>query len=582
MSSDPRADAASDEIVLDIQGVSKIYRLYRRPQDRLKEGLLRRFGWEYGHDFHALHDVSFQLRRGDSLGILGQNGAGKSTLLQIIAGTLTPTAGRVEARGRVTALLELGSGFNPDFTGRENVRLNATILGFTPAEIEARFDDIAAFADIGEFLDQPIKVYSSGMLVRLAFAVQASLDPDILIVDEALAVGDVHFQHRCMRRIKTLVDGGTLLLYVSHATETVKRFCRRGLWLDGGRVRYFGEAGAAVEHYLAFMRMREVADWEAASLPTSAPAAVEDADARGESGLAQERLPEVVGAIDLADERLLQRGRWESIVAPGPDLGRCAVSREALAGFRCTAEEVVLRFARGPASTDAVVTIDGRPYHVPLAHAESSLHTARFELARGRHVILIAPAAPASGARTDGALAWLGGAVSLSSPLTFQRDDSLARYVGEVDRYGTGKARITAVELLDWTTLQPVTEARLGQRVRLRLHAERLRPAGPRVEFSFIVRDRNRIDLFGTTTIDQAVRLSPEGARFVVEFAFDIALGPGSYSILVSFVECSEDLRHRVPMDQIDMAKVFTVAFDDRRPVWYVFDAPVTTTAQVE
>jgi len=171
----------------------------------------------------------------------------------------------------------------------------------------------------------------------------------------------------------------------------------------------------------------------------------------------------------------------------------------------------------------------------------------------------------------------------VSPRLQFCVDPSLAsRGGGEVERYGNGKARLTAVELLDWSTLAAVTELRFGQRVRLRLHAERLQSAGPRVEFSYIVRDRNRIDLFGTTTIDQRVQLDPTATKFVVEFAFDVRLGPGSYSILAAFVEGSDDLRHLVPMDQIDLAKVFTVTFDPARPVWYVFDEPVVTAAHAE
>src|SRR5690349_15140700 len=251
------ADIDAD-VALRVRDVSKMYRIYDNPQDRLKRMLFRRRRDSYGHEFWALRDVSFEVKKGQAIGVLGRNGSGKSTLMQIIAGTLAPTAGDVWVNGRVSALLELGSGFNPEFTGRENVFLNGAILGIEHAEMERRFDDIAAFADIGQFIDQPVKTYSSGMIVRLAFAVAASIDPEILIVDEALSVGDVYFQHRCMRRIKQLVDAGTTLLFVSHATDTVKRFCQRGLWLDSGVTRYFGEAGVAAERYLAFMRMREV------------------------------------------------------------------------------------------------------------------------------------------------------------------------------------------------------------------------------------------------------------------------------------------------------------------------------------
>ena len=236
----------SSDIAIRVSALGKCYQIYGRPQDRLKQSLWlgrRRFYRE----FWALRDATFDVRRGEAVGIIGRNGSGKSTLLQIVAGTVAPSTGDVEVNGRVAALLELGSGFNPEFSGRENVFLNGAILGMPPGEIAARFDEIASFADIGEFIEQPVKIYSSGMLVRLAFAVQAFLKPDVLIVDEALAVGDLAYQHKCMRRIRQLLDGGTTLLLVSHGLDMVKRFCDRGLWLDEGRLRYSGDAGVAVE-----------------------------------------------------------------------------------------------------------------------------------------------------------------------------------------------------------------------------------------------------------------------------------------------------------------------------------------------
>jgi len=213
-STSPAETVRRSDLAIAVHDVGKRYMLYDRPHERLKEQILWRFGRRFGREFWALHDVTFEVGHGEAVGIVGRNGSGKSTLLHIIAGTLRPTAGTVDVSGRVAALLELGSGFNPEFTGRENVFLNGAILGLSRNEVLARFDDIAAFADIGEFLDQPVKVYSSGMMLRLAFAVQAHVDANVLIVDEALAVGDVYFQHRCMRRIKQLVDRGTTLLFV--------------------------------------------------------------------------------------------------------------------------------------------------------------------------------------------------------------------------------------------------------------------------------------------------------------------------------------------------------------------------------
>ncbi len=244
-----RGIAGKSDVAVSTTNLGKVYRIYDQPQDRLKLMLFARFGKTYGREFWALRDVSFEVRRGESLGIIGRNGSGKSTLLQLIAGTLAPSEGSVEVNGRVAALLELGSGFNPEFTGRENVFLNGAILGLSRAQMEERFDDIAAFADIGGFIDQPVKTYSSGMVVRLAFSVQVAIKPDVLIVDEALAVGDIFFQAKCFRLLKKKLDSGMTLLFVSHALETVKHFCKYGLVLKEGKPLYFGSSTAAVSRF---------------------------------------------------------------------------------------------------------------------------------------------------------------------------------------------------------------------------------------------------------------------------------------------------------------------------------------------
>lgn len=233
---------SSDNVVINVAGLSKCYNIYDKPLDRLKQSIVPRLynvigkpSPAYYREFWALHDISFSVKKGEAVGVIGRNGSGKSTLLQLICGTLTPTGGQVETRGRITALLELGSGFNPEFTGRENIFLNGAILGLSQEEIEARFDDIAAFADIGDFLDQPVKFYSSGMTVRLAFAVQAMVDPDILVVDEALAVGDERFQRKCFRRLEELRKNGTSILFVSHAGQQIVELCDRALLLEQGK-----------------------------------------------------------------------------------------------------------------------------------------------------------------------------------------------------------------------------------------------------------------------------------------------------------------------------------------------------------
>lgn len=223
----------SSEIAIKVESLSKCYHIYDRPRDRLLQ-MLARGRKQYYREFWALKDVSFEIRKGETVGVIGRNGSGKSTLLQMICGTLNPTSGSIQTNGRIAALLELGSGFNPEFTGRENVYLNAAVLGLSREEINTRFDDIAAFADIGEFMEQPVKTYSSGMMVRLAFAVQAMVDPDILIVDEALAVGDEKFQRKCFARLEVLKSRGTSIIFVSHSTQQIIELCERAMLLERG------------------------------------------------------------------------------------------------------------------------------------------------------------------------------------------------------------------------------------------------------------------------------------------------------------------------------------------------------------
>jgi lipopolysaccharide transport system ATP-binding protein len=237
------------DLVVVADGVGKCYQMYSRPQHRLWQTLTGWRGKIYYEEFWALRGVSFRVRRGEAVGILGRNGSGKSTLLQILAGTVPPSEGQASTTGRVSALLELGSGFNPEFTGRENVHLNGTILGLSTQEVAERFDEIAAFADIGPFIEQPIKTYSSGMVVRLAFAVQALLDPDVLIVDEALAVGDEAFQRKCFAFLERFQARGGTILFVTHSTQTVVKLCNRALLLDGGRLLAHGPSKLVVDIY---------------------------------------------------------------------------------------------------------------------------------------------------------------------------------------------------------------------------------------------------------------------------------------------------------------------------------------------
>lgn len=254
------------DVIISVKNVSKAYRIWSSPSARLGSpltaataalfprssaphlALTARAARGY-RDFHALDDVSFEIRRGEATGIIGRNGSGKSTLLQLIAGTLAVTSGSLQVNGRVSALLELGSGFNPEFTGRENVFLNGSIYGLSRAEMARRFDEIAAFADIGDFIEQPVKTYSSGMMMRLAFAVAVSVQPDILIVDEALSVGDVFFTQKCFQRIREIVHRGATLIFVSHDTGSVQNLCDRGLLLSQGKLVHDGAPEDCVSRY---------------------------------------------------------------------------------------------------------------------------------------------------------------------------------------------------------------------------------------------------------------------------------------------------------------------------------------------
>jgi ABC-type polysaccharide/polyol phosphate transport system ATPase subunit len=255
----------SSDTVLRVSNLSKSYRIYERPHHRLMQSIFRRR--KYHRDFWALRGVSLELGRGEVVGIIGRNGAGKSTLLQVICGTVGATSGDVEVNGRIAALLELGAGFNPDYTGRENAFLNATLLGMKPDEIAARFDEMVAFADLARFIDEPVRTYSSGMFMRLAFAVAIHVQPDILIVDEALSVGDLAFRNKCIERIRSLVAQGVTVLFVTHDISTLQLLCSRVLWLEHGQMKAVGDPIRVSQDYYADMLGQEAEDTPRAAMP---------------------------------------------------------------------------------------------------------------------------------------------------------------------------------------------------------------------------------------------------------------------------------------------------------------------------
>ncbi len=245
------------DVAIRATSITKIYPLYNSTRDRLKEALhpKRKI---YHNDFHALSNVSFEIKKGETVGIIGQNGSGKSTLLKILSSVLTPTNGFSEVNGKVSTLLELGTGFNPELSGIENVYFFGTIQGFSKTEMDAKLEDILNFADIGEFVHQPVKNYSSGMYVRLAFAVAINIDPDILIIDEALAVGDIRFQQKCFRKINDFREAGKTILFCSHDTAAVLNFCTSCIWINDGAIKEYGEPSEIVEKYLAWINFENI------------------------------------------------------------------------------------------------------------------------------------------------------------------------------------------------------------------------------------------------------------------------------------------------------------------------------------
>jgi ABC-type polysaccharide/polyol phosphate transport system ATPase subunit len=286
-------------LIIKADKVSKCFRIYRRPSDHLKE--LLTFGKRRYHEpFWAVKDVDLAVERGACLGIIGENGSGKSTLLRILAGVIRRTEGTIEVHGRVSALLELGAGFNPEFTGRENIFLNASSLGFSDAQTRERIPGIEKFAEIGEFVDRPVKTYSSGMFVRLAFAVAIHMDPDVLIIDEALSVGDIFFQQRCIRRIQHLKQQGVTIVFVSHDLQAVRSLADRTIWMEHGRARLEGKTDEVVAKYLAAMVMRgrkDVMEDAAIGVPLAIPA---ELDLPPET-LA--RIPEFIAHLPNVDHR---------------------------------------------------------------------------------------------------------------------------------------------------------------------------------------------------------------------------------------------------------------------------------------
>lgn len=242
----------SEDVIIRIRNLSKTYRLYGKASDRMREALSP-FRKRYHREFHALKNINFDIFKGQTVGIIGKNGSGKSTLLKILTGVLTPSSGSVEVSGKISALLELGAGFNPDLTGLENIYLNGSLMGFNASAMKEKLQDIIDFADIGSFIDQPVRMYSSGMFVRLAFSVAINVDPDILIVDEALSVGDIRFQQKCIRKMQDFMEMGKTVIFVGHDLAAIKSFCTFCLWINEGTLISAGKPHDVIKEYASFM-----------------------------------------------------------------------------------------------------------------------------------------------------------------------------------------------------------------------------------------------------------------------------------------------------------------------------------------
>jgi ABC-type polysaccharide/polyol phosphate transport system ATPase subunit len=363
------------DIAIKVDKLSKCYRIYDQPQDRLKEMVMPRLQRlagrqpsQYSREFWALKDVSLEVKKGEIIGIIGRNGSGKSTLLQMICGTLNPTSGTIITHGRVAALLELGSGFNPEFTGRENVYLNASVLGLSRSETHEQFGSIESFADIGEFIDQPVKTYSSGMMLRLAFAVSVHVQPDILIVDEALSVGDIAFRNKCMEVIQKLVARGVTILFVTHDLGTLQLLCSRVIWLAKGELKASGNPiRVAQDYYASTMQSGIVDPKTSSSLPTQQETGkakfTELALLGGEDGVfttgqplrigfvmhAMQDLPQLVFAISIyradGDWLIGQTSRDEDVFMNAPKAGQDCSGYLSLQSLCLTPGEYVIAFA---------------------------------------------------------------------------------------------------------------------------------------------------------------------------------------------------------------------------------------------
>lgn len=548
--------------VITVRNLQKAYKLYAKPSDRLKEALLP-FRKKRHRDFYALKDINFTLASGQSLGIIGKNGSGKSTLLKILAGVLSPSAGRVSVLGRIGSLLELGGGFNPDLSGRENAKIQLMLNG-EPANSNEALESIVAFAELGDFIDQPVKKYSSGMFMRLAFASATTLSPEVLIVDEALAVGDAFFVKKCMDRIQTLLAQGTTLLFVSHDLESVRRLCDYALFLDHGEQMGFGPTPEIAEQYVAFLR-----DMEAQVHTTT-----NDERKDTETTPLFKSLFLVQGAVDLAEQRLFISGSWPWFTDVASGLSaRQSPKGGGKAAFRVTGNRLALSFLRGGGFSFPKVFIDNHPCNLSIENdvpfldaslAPLQIRNFTWGLTPGEHVVSVIA--------QDATSAWLGGGCALEEPqLSYTPVEGWESALAQRTTIcGDRKAVITNVELLDFSGV-PVSSVRSGDMVRLRVHVAR-RDEVRNVSIGYKVQNRLSVGMFGTSTLEEHYALDEQASNWAVEFLFSVPLRGDEYTIACAVV--SVDGVTNIVHHYIDISAVVNVDHYSNRTIWGEFYNP--------
>lgn len=555
------------EPIIELNDISKSYKLYSRNIDRILDAIFP-FTASRSMDFYALKNISFSLEKGESLGIIGENGSGKSSLLKIISGVLTPTGGSLRVRGTLGCLLELGGGFNPELSGFENIKLQLLMNG-TTGDIHGLAKSIIEFTDIGDFINYPVKKYSSGMYMRLAFACATAINPSILIVDEALAVGDAFFVKKCMNKMWQLMENDTTLLFVSHDLESVRRLCSKALWLNHGQNMAFGLVKDVAEQYIAHLRQRESAQNRRNTNPSS-----EDTDKTLLNPSIA--LCKISSTIDISEQRLFIDGAW--IWHNSGELhARLAASPGATAAFIATGSRLSLAFVRGGGfimpqvfidDNEIIINIDNDECYPDLAQAPAQIHNFSLLLSPCEHIVIIRA--------TKKNVAWIGGSVSQTPhQLVFKQNiDLMAHWQKKSHISGDGKARICNAEILDATTNEPVSNVNPEQNIKLLISAERLEEIDGQVSIAFRVDNHLSVQMFGTSTLEEFYIFDSSAKLWTVEFLFCMPLKSGEYTIAATIA--SKINNSYIVHNTIDPILNLFVRSNNTRSIWGEFYNPTS------